>query len=99
MFEEMLNECMEVFSMTAIYRLEGLDLEIPIIMSGEDRINDFNGSSIRSTDALIFDVLATDLQTPQRGATVILSGREYLIKSFNKEDPERRIWTIDCAPA
>lgn len=95
-FQIALDSNFETLGHDAVYTPDvGEAINIKVMPRRNDEFLDLGESSIQSNGAL-FDVRASELPSPEIGATVEYLEQNYIVQSTSAPDGDRLLWVLDC---
>ncbi|MBI1207245.1 MAG: hypothetical protein GC191_08145 [Azospirillum sp.] len=71
---------------------------VRLVPSRPDTVVGFGETQVLSATAR-FKMLVADAPSVAKGDGLTFEGTLYVVQSARTDDPERLVWTLDCAPA
>jgi len=96
--QKALDAVFEKLGLVATYMPEvGDSFEVRVFTRRPDIIEGFSITQIIAETGIL-EVRKTEVSDPKPGEQIDLNGQTYTIQSVTFDDPERMVWTLNCAP-
>lgn len=93
-FQQAVDRLFERLGVDAVYRANGKDIAVKVILKSPDQILDFREAHIH-TPTHLMEIRVTDGSRPQAGEEILLDGTRYRIQGEPVQDRHHLVWKLE----
>ena len=93
-FKQAVDRLFECLGMDAVYRANGKDISVKVILKSPDQILDFRETPIH-TPTHLMEIRVKDGAKPKAGDEILLDGTSYRIQGEPVQDRHHLVWKLE----
>ena len=93
-FKQAVDRLFDRLGLDALYRVNGEDTAIKVILKSPDQIIDFREAQIH-TPTNMMEVRVTEIAKPKAGDEIILDGASYRVQGEPAQDTHHLVWKME----
>ncbi|MDD7909971.1 hypothetical protein PUV47_08580 [Pseudovibrio exalbescens] len=93
-FKQAVDRLFDRLGLDALYRVNGEDIPVKIIMKSPDQIVDFREAQIH-TPTNMMEVRVMDIAKPKAGDEIILDDASYRVQGEPVQDTHHLVWKME----
>ena len=93
-FKQAVDRLFDSLGLDALYRVNGEDAPVKVILKSPDQIIDFREAQIH-TPTNMMDVRVTEIAKPKAGDEIILDGASYRVQGEPVQDTHNLVWKME----
>ena len=93
-FKQAVDRLFDRLGLDALYRANGEDTPIKVILKSPDQIVDFREAQIH-TPTNMMEIRVTDIAKPKAGDEIILDGASYRVQGEPVQDTHHLVWKME----
>ena len=93
-FKQAVDWLFDRLGLDALYRVNGEDIPVKIIMKSPDQIVDFREAQIHTPTSMM-EVRVMDIAKPKAGNEIILDGTSFRVQGEPVQDTHHLVWKME----
>ncbi len=93
-FKQAIDRLFDRLGLDALYRVNGEDTAVKVILKSPDQIIDFREAQIH-TPTNMMEVRVTNIAKPRAGDEIILDGASYRVQGEPVQDTQHLVWKME----